>query len=275
MKFLIYQAFVIATLLMAGAVVPAAQNESTQGWSYEQFMDKLTEKTFLTASLEGTNGMYIAVEQHPRFGSSAYIFFLLKSGKEFDCEQCLINIHFDDGKLESWPVLEPRSGPSVGLSLAQVEELVSRLRNSHHFVVEAPLLSAGKASFNFYSEGLVWPPPMLAVSVRTEGTPLAEENGLHAGGKTRWLPMPGCFYMPNPPMTKQATVANFKGTVEVEAQVTVEGTIENIKILKSPGLGLNESVIETMETWRCKPATAPPDGEPIPMTVTFQIKFGQ
>ncbi|HXX16465.1 MAG TPA: energy transducer TonB [Candidatus Eremiobacteraceae bacterium] len=160
----------------------------------------------------------------------------------------------------------------MGLSLAQVEELIAKLGNSHHVVIEAPVLS-GRASFDFYSEGLVWPPPPWAVSIKAEGTPLAEKNGLHAV-KTSWAPMPACFYMPNPPITKEASAANFRGTVEVEAGVTAEGTIENPKILKSPGLGLNESVIETMRTWKCKPAITP-SGEPIPVTVTFQIKFGQ
>jgi len=274
-----YQGFLITVVLTACVVVPSAgQNQSnpkvpqSQGWSYEQFMDKLTEKTLLTAGLDSTEGMHIAIEQHPRFGSSAYIFFLLESGKGFDCEQsCVINIRFDDGKLESWPVLGPRSGPSVGLSLAQVEELITRLRNSHHFIIEAPVLLAGRASFDFYSEGIVWPPPPSAVSIRAEGTPLAERNGLHAGGKDRWPTMPYCSYMPMPPITKEATDANFEGTVEVEAKVTLDGTIENIKILKSPNPALNESVIETLKTWRCKPATL--RGEPIIIPVTLQIKL--
>ncbi len=277
-----YQVFLVTVVLAAWVVIPSAgQNQSnpevpqSKGWSYEQFADKLTEKTLLTASLDSTDGMHIAVEQHPRFGSSAYIFFLLESGKEFDCERsCVINIRFDDGKFESWPVLGPRGYPSVGLPLAQVEELITRLRKSRHFIIEAPVLSAGRASFDFYSEGIVWPPPPSAVSIRAEGQPLAERNGLHAGGKYRWPTMPYCSYMPNPPITKEATVANFEGTVEVEAKFTVDGTIENIKILKSPGLGLDESVIETLKKWKCKPATAP-GGELIPMTVTFQIKFSR
>jgi TonB family protein len=273
-----YQGFLITVVLLASVVVPSvAQNQSnpkvpqSQGWSYEQFTDKLTERTLVTAGLESVEGMHIAVEQHPRFSSSAYIFFLLESGKAFDCEQsCVINIRFDDGKLEPWPVQGPTNTPSVGLPLAQFEELITRLRNSHHFIIEAPVLSAGRVSFDFYSEGIVWPPPPSAVSVRAEGTPLAERNGLHAGGKDRFGPMPSCFYTPNPPITKGRITSDFQGTVEAEAKVTVEGTIENIKILKSPSPALNESVIETSRTWKCKPATLP-GGEPIPTVVIFEI----
>ena len=274
------QGLLIAVVLMVCVMVPSAvQNQShpkalqSQGWSYEQFTDKLTEKTLLIAGLDSTEGMHIAVEQHPRFGSSAYIFFLLESGKAFDCEQsCVINIRFDDGKLEPWPVLGPTNRPSVGLPLAQFEELITRLRNSHHFIIEAPVLSAGRVSFEFYSEGIVWPPPPSAVSIKAEGTPLAERNGLHAGGKNRYPPMPSCFYTPNPPITEGGTTSDFDGTVKAEAKVTVEGTIENIKILKSPSPSLNESVIETLKTWKCKPATLP-GGEPIPITVIFEINL--
>jgi len=278
-----HQGFPLTTLLTACVVSPSAEQNhanpkspQSRTWSYEQFTD-LTEKAILTGGLEGTDGIHIAVEQHPRFGSSVYIFFLLQSGQAFDCEQsCLINIYFDDGKPESWPVLGPSmNAPSVGVPLAQVEELIAKLRNSRHFTIEAPVLTAGRASFDFYSEGLVWPLPLARVSIRTEGIPLAESNGLHAGGKNRWPPMPACYYMPNPPIPKGTVPADFHGTVEAEAKVTVAGTIENIKILESPNAAINESVIETLKTWKCKPATAPPNSEPIPVTVTFKIKLNQ
>jgi TonB family protein len=281
-----YQGFLIPALLTAWVVNPSAgQNHKNPeipqnpAWSYEQFTD-VTGRAILDAGLEGTDGIHIAVEQHPRWGSAVYIFFLLhgaKEWKEFDCEQsCVINIRFDDGKLEPWPVLGPRmNAPSLGVSLAQVEELIAELRASRHFTIEAPVLAAGRASFDFYSEGLVWPPPLALVSIRTEGMPLAERNGLYTGGKYRWWPMPACYYMPNPPIPKGTVPADFHGTVKVEAEVTVEGTIENIKILESPNAAVNKSVIETMKTWKCKPATAPPNAESIPATVTFQIKLNQ
>ena len=113
-----YQGLLVTALLTACVVNPSAgQNHASPkipqspAWSYEQFTD-VTGKAILTAGLEGTDGIYIAVEQHPRFGSSVYIFFLLQSGQEFDCEQsCIINIRFDDGNLEPWPVLGPRLTP--------------------------------------------------------------------------------------------------------------------------------------------------------------------
>jgi TonB family protein len=280
-----YQGFLIAVLTACAPDPSTGQNQAyskipqSQVWSYEQFTD-VTGKPILTAGLEGTHGIHIAVEQHPRWGSSVYIFFLLSGGKEwkvFDCEQsCVINISFDDGKVEPWPVLgSSMNAPSLGVPLAQVEELITKLRNSHHFIIDAPVLVDGRGSFDFFSEGLIWPPPPSLVSIRREGMPLAEKNGLHTGGKYRWIPLPACYYMPNPSIPKETVPADFHGTVDAEAKVTVEGTIENIKILKSPNAAINESVIETLKTWKCKPATAPPDGEPISVTVTFEIKLNQ
>jgi hypothetical protein len=156
-----YRGFLITVLLVACVVVPSpGQNQpnpkvpQSQGWSYEQFTDRLTEKAILTAGLESADGLHIAIEQHPRFGSSAYIFFLLESGKEFDCEQsCLINIRFDDGKLEPWPLPGPTHYPSVGLTLAQVEELIARLKNSRHFIYRGSGLGSRKGKLRLLQCG--------------------------------------------------------------------------------------------------------------------------
>src|SRR5260370_41506901 len=70
-------------------------------------------------------------------------------------------------------------------------------------------------------------------------------------------PLPSCYYAPLPPHTVEAMKAKFIGTVRVEATFTVEGKIENIRILKSPGLGLDESIVQTLKKWKCRPAVGP------------------
>jgi TonB family protein len=78
--------------------------------------------------------------------------------------------------------------------------------------------------------------------------------------------------MPNAPMTKAARDAKFDGIVVAKATVTVKGKIENIKILKSPGLGLDNSVVKTLKSWKCSPPFAS-SGEPMAVTVSFQFRF--
>ena len=74
--------------------------------------------------------------------------------------------------------------------------------------------------------------------------------------------------MPSPPYTKEARAAKFEGNVPVEG--VVDGRITNVRVLKSPGLGLDESVINTLKKWKCKPAKDR-DGKPVPALVPFQI----
>jgi TonB family protein len=84
--------------------------------------------------------------------------------------------------------------------------------------------------------------------------------------------LPVCTYMPSAPYTKEARAAKFEGNVLVEGVVGLDGKITNVRVLKSPGLGLDESVISTLKKWKCKPAKDR-DGKPVPTIVPFQIGF--
>jgi outer membrane biosynthesis protein TonB len=52
---------------------------------------------------------------------------------------------------------------------------------------------------------------------------------------------PSCSYSPNPPYTKQARDAKFQGVVPVELIVMPDGSLTNIRIVKSRGMGIDES----------------------------------
>jgi len=98
-------------------------------------------------------------------------------------------------------------------------------------------------------------------------SPNNNENGPKGKAKP-----PSCFYTPAPPGTNAARAAHFMGTVDAEATITVDGKVENINIAKSPGLGLDESIVQTLKTWKCKPAIGP-DGKPIHVTLSFHFNF--
>jgi len=102
------------------------------------------------------------------------------------------------------------------------------------------------------------------------------EGGGTGGGAFRaginGVGLPSCFYMPNPPYSDEARKAKYSGTVLVEAIVTVDGRVTNPRVIKSPGLGLDESTINTLRTWRCKPANGP-NGKPVPVQVPFEVTF--
>jgi TonB family protein len=82
---------------------------------------------------------------------------------------------------------------------------------------------------------------------------------------------PWCYYMPNPHYSKRAKKAKFQGAVRVDAIILPDESVTNPRILESPGLDLDESILTTMKTWKCHPATT--DGKPVPTRVQFEINF--
>jgi TonB family protein len=95
-------------------------------------------------------------------------------------------------------------------------------------------------------------------------------GAFHAG--VNGVGMPSCFYMPNPPYSEEARKAKYSGIVLVEAIVNLDGHLSNLKLIKSPGLGLDENTLTTLKTWRCKAATGA-SGKPVPTIVTFEVNF--
>ena len=81
-----------------------------------------------------------------------------------------------------------------------------------------------------------------------------------------------CYYMPNPPYSEEARKAKYSGTVLVEAVISVNGTVSPKRVLTSPGLGLDESVLTTMKTWRCKPVLGI-NGKPVAAIASFEVVF--
>jgi TonB family protein len=84
--------------------------------------------------------------------------------------------------------------------------------------------------------------------------------------------LPVCSYMPTPPYTKEARAAKFEGNILAEGVVGLDGKVTNVRVIKSPGLGMDESVTTTLEKWKCKPGKDR-DGKPVPTLVPFQIAF--
>lgn len=95
-------------------------------------------------------------------------------------------------------------------------------------------------------------------------------GAFHAG--VNGVGLPSCFYMPNPPYSEEARKAKYSGTVMVEAVVNLDGKLSNLRVIKSPGLGLDDNTIQTLKTWRCKPAIGP-NGRPVPVIVPFEVNF--
>lgn len=105
---------------------------------------------------------------------------------------------------------------------------------------------------------------------QTTNSSSAESEKIFRAGQDG-VTFPSCFYRPGPPSTKEAQAAKFEGFVIADGVVTAKGKIENIRIVKSPGLGLDDSVRETLGKWRCQPAKL--EGTAVPVKLEFEFNF--
>jgi TonB family protein len=266
--------FLAACLCLTPTTRGQSNKDDNPPWEYGSIPDKMTGKDTVYASLESSDGMYLSIEQQvPRYPVTAYIYFQEGNDRLFFCghRECTVDIRFDHGKIESWSAHDASSGSAKVLHFADPEKLIGRLKKAHRIVIEVPVFEHGPMQFEFFVDGLIWPPPPSKSSDAKSASPNVSDKTIPAVVEGTGSPAL-CFYMPSPPYTQEARAAKFEGSVQVEGTVTVDGRIENIRIVKSPGLGLDEPIVQTMRTWRCKAASGP-SGEPIPVTMSFQVGF--
>jgi TonB family protein len=84
--------------------------------------------------------------------------------------------------------------------------------------------------------------------------------------------IPRCEQCPQPTYTGEAIQAKVSGVVVLRITVTEEGRVTNIRVLKTPGFGLEESAVEQVRKWKLKPATGP-DGKPLAVTAVVEVTF--
>jgi TonB family protein len=71
--------------------------------------------------------------------------------------------------------------------------------------------------------------------------------------------------------SEEARKAKFQGSVVLYLEVDETGQPNNIKVLRSLGLGLDEKAIEAVKQWRFKPGTA--NGVPVTMPTQVKVDF--
>src|SRR5258707_15224793 len=84
--------------------------------------------------------------------------------------------------------------------------------------------------------------------------------------------MPSCLYCPDPQYSDEARKAKYQGVVVLLVIITTDGRATNIKVLKSPGLGLDEKAVEAVRQWKFKPAPEP-TGKIVPVQGPIEVTF--
>jgi len=100
------------------------------------------------------------------------------------------------------------------------------------------------------------PPPVMAAL-----TPI------HVGGEIK---EPSVVKLISPVYPKLAIKARVTGTVILEATVTAEGTVDEIKVISGNPL-LIEAAVDCVKQWRYEPTYL--NGEPVPVILTARVHF--
>lgn len=82
---------------------------------------------------------------------------------------------------------------------------------------------------------------------------------------------PVLLYKKEPEYSEEARKAKYQGTVTLYVEVAPNGKAQNIKVLHSLGLGLDEKAIEAVKQWTFKPGLK--DGKPVTVAASIEVNF--
>jgi periplasmic protein TonB len=82
---------------------------------------------------------------------------------------------------------------------------------------------------------------------------------------------PVLTYKKEPEYSEEARKAKYQGTVTLYVEVAPNGKAQNIKVLHSLGLGLDEKAIEAVKQWVFKPGLK--DGKPVTVAASIEVNF--
>ncbi len=151
-----------------------------------------------------------------------------------------------------------------------IENSVSPLRVKLH------LLSCDKEKATFEEEVIITSSDLADVLRPVEGFPQkadaiksADSPIFRAGANG--VTQPACVYCPDPDYANAAREAKFNGTVLMEAVLSAEGHVTQVRIVRGAPYGLNQKAMNALQSWKLKPSTL--DGKPVTVTIMIEIGF--
>jgi len=99
---------------------------------------------------------------------------------------------------------------------------------------------------------------------------VAEDQGILRAGRNG-VTVPSGVYMPTPDYTDPARIAKFQGSLVVLVKISEEGRAEDLKVLHGLPFGLNQTALDTVRSWKFRPATL--DGKSVPVQVPIEVTF--
>jgi len=82
---------------------------------------------------------------------------------------------------------------------------------------------------------------------------------------------PRPIHSPEPEYSEEARLAKYQGTVVVAVKIGVDGTAQDMRVIRGLGLGLDEKALQAISQWYFKPGAK--DGEPVTVMATIEVNF--
>ena len=98
-------------------------------------------------------------------------------------------------------------------------------------------------------------------------------EGVLVLNKSEGLKAPELILEFKPAYTEGAMRQRIQGLVEVEAIVLTDGTVGDVRVVKSldKEFGLDEQAVKTVKQWKFRPGQK--DGEAVPVLVNIEVSF--
>jgi TonB family protein len=112
------------------------------------------------------------------------------------------------------------------------------------------------------------------VTVNFASTPVAAPATIAPTTALRMTPgmiAPSIIYREEPQYTPEARQARAQGTVNMEAIVHKDGSVEVVRVVRGVGMGLDESAQNALRQWKFKPATL--NGQPVDVVLNIEVNF--
>ena len=93
---------------------------------------------------------------------------------------------------------------------------------------------------------------------------------IYSAGK-EGVNFPQALYTPEPDFSEPARKAKYQGTAILNVVVDKEGNVSRIRLERPLGMGLDENAMESLKTWRFKPATR--NGQPVAVELNVEVAF--
>jgi TonB family protein len=133
-----------------------------------------------------------------------------------------------------------------------------------------------------FSDGTVWTPaeprlpPGASAQAQAPVAPVPQTTDEFGAGAYRpgaGIGSPKVISQVQPKYTREAMQAKIQGIVQVEAVVMTDGTVGDVRVLRSldRDLGLDQQAIAAALQWRFQPAMR--NGKPVPIIVIIELEF--